>query len=79
MAIRHGRRSGSAPATSSWRAHEVARILAHDRVLSVVRAPFTRHQGTSGHGEVDEDPRGTGLQLAVGELLVWPGLRLRGR
>jgi hypothetical protein len=52
--------------------HKVARILAHDRVLSFVRAPFTRYQGASGHGEVEEEPRGTGLQLAVGELLVCP-------
>ena len=31
-----------------------------------------RYQGSAGHGEVDEEPRGHGVQRAVGELLVCP-------
>jgi hypothetical protein len=51
---------------------KVARLLAQDRVLSFVRAPFTRYEGSSGHGEVSEEPRGRGLRLAAGELVVCP-------
>lgn len=52
--------------------HKVSRLLAKDRVTSFLRAPFTRYQGPAGHGEVEEEPRGTGLRLALGELLVCP-------
>jgi Protein of unknown function (DUF1360) len=41
-------------------------------VTSFLRAPFTTFQESSGHGEVEEEPRGHGLRLAVGELLVCP-------
>jgi uncharacterized protein DUF1360 len=42
-------------------------------VTSAVRAPFTDFQDDTGHGEVDEQARGgTGLRLAVDELLVCP-------
>lgn len=51
---------------------KVARLLAQDRVLSFVRAPFTRYEGSSGHGEVSEEPRGRGVRYAVGELMVCP-------
>lgn len=38
-----------------------------------MRAPFTRFNGESDRpGEVLEEPRGSGLQRAVGELLVCP-------
>ena len=52
--------------------HKLSRIIAKDRVMSAVRAPFTRFQRASGHGEVEEAPRGEGLRHAVGELLVCP-------
>jgi hypothetical protein len=52
--------------------HKVSRLLAKDKVTSFLRAPFTRFQEPSGQGEVEEAPRGTGLRLAVGELLVCP-------
>jgi Protein of unknown function (DUF1360) len=52
--------------------HKVSRLLAKDRVTSFVRAPFTRYQAAAGHGEVEEQPRGSGLRLAIGELLVCP-------
>jgi hypothetical protein len=52
--------------------HKLARLIAKDRVTSVVRAPFTRFEEEGGPGEVKESARGGGLQRAVGELLVCP-------
>jgi hypothetical protein len=51
---------------------KLSRLIARDRVTSGLRAPFTRFQDDAGHGEVEEAARGTGLRLAVGELLVCP-------
>jgi hypothetical protein len=52
--------------------HKVSRLLAKDRVTSIVRAPFTEYQGDEGAGEVSEAARGTGLRRAVGELILCP-------
>lgn len=52
--------------------HKLTRLIAKDRVTSFVRAPFVRYQEPDGHGEVSEEPRGHGLRLAAGELLVCP-------
>ena len=52
--------------------HKLSRILAKDKITSFVRAPFTRYDGPAGQGEITEDPRGEGLQLALGELLGCP-------
>ena len=52
--------------------HKLSRLIARDKVTSFVRAPFTRFQQKAGHAEVDEEPRGSGLSLAVGELLICP-------
>lgn len=52
--------------------YKISRLLAKDRVTSVLRAPFTRYAGESGPSEVSEEPRGRGLRLALGELLVCP-------
>ena len=52
--------------------YKISRLIAKDRVTSVLRAPFTRYEGESGPSEVSESPRGRGLQLALGELLVCP-------
>jgi Protein of unknown function (DUF1360) len=52
--------------------HKLSRLIAKDKVASFIRAPFTRFQESSGHGEVEEEPCGHGLGLAVGELLVCP-------
>jgi hypothetical protein len=49
-----------------------SRLLSKDRVTSGLRAPFTQFQQDSGHGEVEEAARGTGLRRAVGELVVRP-------
>ena len=50
--------------------HKLSRLIARDKVTSFVRAPFTRFQQKAGHAEVDEEPRRSGMSLAVGELLV---------
>ncbi len=52
--------------------HKLSRLLAKDKVTSFLRAPFTQFQEASGQGEVEEQPCGHGLRLAVGELLVCP-------
>jgi Protein of unknown function (DUF1360) len=52
--------------------HKLSRLIAKDKVTSFLRAPFTRFQEASGHGEVEEQPCGHGLHLAVGEMLVCP-------
>jgi hypothetical protein len=51
---------------------KVSRLIAKDKVTSFLRAPFTRYQEPSGHGELSEQPRGTGMRYAIGELLVCP-------
>ncbi len=52
--------------------HKLSRLIAKDRVTSFARAPFTRYEEPSGQGEVEEQPRGGGLRLAIGELVVCP-------
>src|SRR3954447_23397443 len=52
--------------------HKVSRLLAKDKVTSFLRAPFTEYQESSGQGELEESPRGRGLRLAGGEVLVCP-------
>ena len=53
-------------------ATKLTRLIAKERAMAFLRAPFVRYQEGTGQGEVSEQPRGTGLQLAVGELLVCP-------
>ncbi len=52
--------------------HKLARLITKDKATAFLRAPFTRFQEASGHGEVEEAARGQGLRLAVGELLICP-------
>lgn len=52
--------------------HKVTRLIAKDKVTSFIRSPFTSYQEHAGHGELNEEPRGSGLRYAVGELLVCP-------
>jgi hypothetical protein len=59
-------------ALASVATYKLSRLISKDRVTSALRAPFTRFQEDSGHGEVEEAARGTGLRRAVGELLVCP-------
>jgi hypothetical protein len=53
--------------------YKLSRLIAKDRIMAFTRAPFTRLQGESERpGEVSEEPRGSGLRHAIGELLVCP-------
>ena len=49
---------------------KLSRLISKDRVLAVVRAPFTEFQDDTQRGEVAEAARGTGIRRAVGELLI---------
>jgi hypothetical protein len=51
---------------------KLSRLIAKDRVTSVVRAPFTREEGPAGAAEVSEVPRGGRPRRAIGELLTCP-------
>src|ERR1051325_894864 len=51
---------------------KVSRLVTKARVTSVVRAPFTKYERSVGSGEVEERPRGSGLQRAIGELVSCP-------
>ena len=51
---------------------KLSRLISRDRVTSPLRAPFTSFQEFASGSEVEEAPRGTGLRLAVGELLTCP-------
>lgn len=52
--------------------HMLSRIAAKDRVTSVLRSPFARYVEDGAPGEVEEEPRGTGIRKAVGELVTCP-------
>src|SRR3954463_2398593 len=52
--------------------HKLSRLIAKDKVTSPVRAPFTRFEEDAGPSEVSESPRGSGLRLAIGELISCP-------
>ena len=52
--------------------HKLSRTVSKDSVTSPLRAPFTKFEGASGPGEVQEEVRGTGVQKAVGELITCP-------
>jgi hypothetical protein len=53
-------------------AHKGSRLLTKARVMSAIRAPFTRFQEDGGPDEVEEAARGHGLRRVIGELLVCP-------
>ena len=52
--------------------HKLSRLITKDKITASIRAPFTRFQEATGHGEVAEEPRGEGLRYATGELLICP-------
>ena len=52
--------------------HKISRLLAKDKVTSPIRAPFTRYEEHAGPAEVEEEPRGRGLQRTVGEMISCP-------
>jgi hypothetical protein len=52
--------------------HKSARLVGKARVVSPLRAPFTRFQGDGGPDEVEEAARGRGLRRVIGELIICP-------
>ena len=58
--------------TAGAATHKLARLITKEKVTSFIRAPFVRYEESAGHGEVSEEPRGTGLRRATGELLICP-------
>ncbi|GAB1333634.1 DUF1360 domain-containing protein [Streptomyces sp. E-15] len=52
--------------------YKTSRLLTKDKITSFLRAPFT-HRADEGEGsEVMDEPRGTGLRRAVGDLVSCP-------
>ena len=52
--------------------YKLSRLISKDSVTSVIRASFAEFQGPAGLNEVNEQPRGSGVQHALGELLTCP-------
>jgi hypothetical protein len=52
--------------------HKLSRIVAKDRITGILRAPFVCYVRSSGAGEVEEEPRGRGLQRGIGHLISCP-------
>lgn len=51
---------------------KLSRLIAKDAVTGFVRAPFVRFEGMSGVTEPQEEPRGRGIRMALGQLLLCP-------
>src|SRR4051812_1678544 len=52
--------------------YKLTEIVGNERVTSPLRAPFRKFQGEGEGSHIREEPRGHGLQKAVGELLGCP-------
>jgi uncharacterized protein DUF1360 len=52
--------------------HKLSRILAKDRITGILRAPFVTYIRSAGAGEVEEEPRGRGIQRGIGQLISCP-------
>jgi hypothetical protein len=52
--------------------HKLSRIVAKDRITGILRAPFVNYVRSSGAGEVEEEPRGSGFQRGIGHLISCP-------
>lgn len=52
--------------------HKLSRIVAKDRITSILRAPFVSYIRSAGAGEVEEEPRGHGIQRGIGHLISCP-------
>src|SRR5215468_9311268 len=52
--------------------HKLSRIIAKDRITSILRAPFVSYIRSAGAGEVEEEPRGRGIQRGIGNLISCP-------
>src|SRR2546423_14977220 len=52
--------------------HKLSRIVAKDRITGILRAPFVNYIRSAGAGEVEEEPRGRGIQRGIGHLVSCP-------
>ncbi len=52
--------------------HKLSRLVAKDRITGIVRAPFVSYKRSAGAGEVEEEPRGHGIQRGIGNLISCP-------
>jgi hypothetical protein len=52
--------------------HKLSRIVAKDRITGILRAPFVKYIRSIGAGEVEEEPRGHGIQRGIGHLISCP-------
>ena len=52
--------------------HKLSRLIAKDRITSIIRAPFVHYICSAGSGEVDEEPRGRGIQRGIGQMVSCP-------
>jgi hypothetical protein len=52
--------------------HKLSRLVAKDRITGSIRAPFVSYKRSAGGGEVDEEPRGRGIQRGIGNLISCP-------
>ena len=52
--------------------HKLSRLVAKDRITGVIRAPFVKYVRSAGAGEVEEEPRGRGIQRGIGTLVSCP-------
>lgn len=51
---------------------KLSRLISRDQVTAFLRAPFVTYKGPAAASEVEEEPRGTGWQRALGNLLTCP-------
>jgi len=52
--------------------HKLSRLVAKDRVTSILRAPFVNYIRSAGAAEVEGEPRGRGIQRGIGQLISCP-------
>jgi hypothetical protein len=52
--------------------HKLSRLVAKDRITSIIRAPFVNYIRSAGAAEVEEEPRGRGIQRGIGQLISCP-------
>jgi len=52
--------------------HKLSRTIGKDRITGILRAPFVYYIRSAGAGEVEEEPRGRGIQRGIGQLLSCP-------
>lgn len=52
--------------------HKLSRLISRDQVTAFLRAPFVTFKSPAAASEVEEEPRGTGWQRALGNLITCP-------